>query len=102
MSFEKEIRVMETEWSPENGFFWRLRQGQFTSEEFTRALAKLRGLSIETDAELPRRLVSLLWFIPQFMQWQTERVKKAGGDAAEYERAVALARNEIERLLGVP
>lgn len=51
---------------------------------------------------IPRRAVSLLWFIPVFMEWQTERVRACGGDTRAYARAVSEATNEIERLLGVP
>jgi hypothetical protein len=27
MSYQKEIEALESEWSPEDGFFWRIRQG---------------------------------------------------------------------------
>jgi hypothetical protein len=102
VGFEREIEVAESEWSPENGFFWRIRQGHFANCEFERALGKISAISIAEESEIPRRLASLLWYIPLFMQWQTERVRKAGGDVEAYLKAVTSMTNEIERLLGVP
>ena len=80
MSYEKEIEALESEWSPEDGFFWRVRQGHFTPNDFDRALKKVSAISIAEDPDVPRRIVSLLWYIPLFMQWQVERVQenKAG------------------------
>ncbi|TKD06472.1 hypothetical protein [Polyangium fumosum] len=102
MSYEKEIEALELEWSPEDGFFGRVRQGQFAAEDFQRALGRLAAISIEEDAEVPRRVVSLLWYIPVFMQWQAERVRENGADVTAYANAIQLMTNEVERLLGVP
>lgn len=101
-SYEKDIEALESEWSPEDGFFWRVRQGRFTTDEFQRALKKLSALSVVEDAKLPRRVVSLLWYIPLFMHWQVERVQESHGDVAGYTKAIAAMTNEIERILGVP
>ena len=70
--------------------------------KFERTLRKLSSLSIAEEAEIPRRLVSLLWYIPLFMEWQTEQVQESGGDAIAYEQAITLMTNEVERLLGLP
>jgi hypothetical protein len=102
MSYESAIGELESEWSAEGGFFWRIRQGQFVAEDFKRALKKVSAISIPEEAELPRRLVSLLWYVPVFMHWQAERVKESRGDVAGYTKAVTSMTNEIERLLGVP
>jgi hypothetical protein len=102
MSYEKEIDTLESEWSPEDGFFWRVRQGHFTTSDFERVLEKVSAISIEEDADVPRRVVSLLWYIPLFMQWQVERVQENRGDVKAYMTAITTMTNEIERLLGVP
>jgi hypothetical protein len=101
MNHEKEIAALEAEWSPETGFFWRIRQGQFAQSEFERVLDLVSGIRIEGDA-LPRRLVSLLWYAPTFMHWQVERVQSASGDAQSYRAAVDRMTTAIEQLLGVP
>jgi hypothetical protein len=102
MSYEKEIAALESEWSPEDGFFWCVRQGHFTPSDFERALKEVSAISIEEGADVPRRVVSLLWYIPLFMQWQVERVQENKGDVKAYTTAVTKMTNEIERLLGVP
>lgn len=102
MSFAKEIEALEEEWSPEDGFFWTIRQGRFSPSAFEQVLKTVSGIRIEEDAVLPRRIVSLLWYIPLFMQWQVERVQENEGDARAYIAAVGRMTTAIERLLGVP
>ena len=102
MSYEKEIEALESEWSAEDGFFWRIRQGQFIPSDFERALKKVSTIAISDDADVPRRVVSLLWYIPLFMQWQVERVQENKGDIEAYALAITAMTNQIERLLGVP
>ncbi len=102
MSYEKEIDALESEWSPEDGFFWRVRQGHFNPNDFERALKKLATITMAEDADVPRRLVSLLWYIPLFMQWQVERVQENKGDVNAYMAAITKMTNEVERVLGMP
>ena len=102
MSYEKEIEALEFEWCPEDGFFWRIRQGHFSESEFQRALKTVLAISTAENADVPRRIVSLLWYVPIFMHWQVERVQENNGDVAAYAKAITTMTNEIERLLGVP
>jgi hypothetical protein len=102
VTYEQQIELLESEWSPDDGFFWCVRQGQFDSAVYQRALKKISTISIAEDAQLPRRVVSLLWYIPLFMQWQVDRVRENGGDTIAYSRAITAMTNEVERLLGVP
>jgi len=102
MNYEREIKALESEWLPESGFFWRIRQGRFAADEFQCVFKKVSAISIEENAELPRRIVSLLWYIPWVMQFQIERVQENGGDVAGYSKAITTMTTEIERLLGVP
>lgn len=102
MSYQKAIEFLEQEWSPEVGFFWRIRQGHFEADKLERVLEKLSAFSVSEEAAIPRRLVSLLWYIPMFMEWQTERVQESEGNVVAYKKAITLITNEVERLLGVP
>jgi hypothetical protein len=96
------IAALEAEWEPESGFFWRIRQGMFVDADYQRALSKVRAISIPEDIDIPRRLVSLLWYIPLFMQWQMERLRDAGADLEAYTMAATAMSTEVERILGVP
>jgi len=99
---ENEIKMLESEWSPDDGFFWQIREVLFVAAGFHRALMTVSAISIAEDAAVPLRLVSLLWYIPVFMQWQAERLREKRADMAVYEQAITLMTNELERLLGVP
>jgi len=102
MSYETEIEMLEAEWASEEGFFWRIRHGQFTTNDVDRALAKLSRISIPEDGEVSRRLVSLLWYIPIFIHWQIERIHESGGDLENYKKSIPTMTDEIERVLVVP
>lgn len=99
MNYDKAIRMFG---EPEEGFLWKLRQGRFIEEECRSFLDKLASLTCADDECIPRRLVSLLWYIPLFMEWQTERVLECGSNQFDYSKAVTSIRNEVERILGVP
>jgi hypothetical protein len=88
--------------SGSDGFLWKARQGELDPVAFERTRQKLQNLRIDETADIPRRLVSLLWYMPLVLGWQTDRVREEGGDVQSYMRAVASITNEIERLLGTP
>ena len=96
------IASLEAEWELDTGFFGKVREGQFDPVAFERTQKKLQSMVIEGAADIPRRLVSLLWYMPIFLSWQSERVRKMGYDVNSYIQAVTLITNEIERLLGTP
>jgi hypothetical protein len=104
VDFTEELRALEALWSAEGegGFFCQVRAGRFDLASYGQAQATLGRIVIPPDARLPRRLVSLLWFIPLFMGWNRPRVLEAGGDAVAYERAATALEDAVERLLGIP
>ena len=99
---ENFIKDIESEWEAEEGFFWKVRQGDFEEAQAHRALSKITAVPGLTDQLIPRRLVSVLWYVPLFMEWQIDRVRANGGDIAEYTIAINKFTAEIERILGVP
>jgi len=102
MTEESVIHDLESEWEAEHGFFWKIRQGSFSEEEFQRAFRRVSAIGNFEGPRVDRRVVSLLWYIPLFMHWQTERIAGAGGDVDAYEKAVNAMTNQVERLLGIP
>lgn len=90
------------EWELDTGFFWKCREGEFSPADFTRTHELLRSISVAEDASLPRSFVAVLWFIPQFMEWQIERVQRNGGDVVAYRNAGNRMWDEIQRILGMP
>jgi len=103
MKNEEFIALIEAEWDLDNGFFGRLRQGEFDRTGHSRCKQTLERIQSEIgNAEtISRRLVSLVWYIPLFMSWQTERVK-GGVEPREYEKAANEIQTLVQGILGVP
>lgn len=102
VSFEDAIRRLERAWGFPEGVFFRLRQGDYDPEGIDEVVKFLRSLALDDDVLLPRRFVSLTWWIPTFMEWQEERVAEAGGDAEALKQHAVRVRNVLDELLGVP
>ncbi|MGH9966429.1 MAG: hypothetical protein ACREBG_01150 [Pyrinomonadaceae bacterium] len=61
MNYEDAIQKTESEWEPDAGFFWNIRQGLFSEAELQWALTKVSSISIPDGALVSKRLGSLLW-----------------------------------------
>lgn len=96
------ISDLEREWTLETGFLGLLRTGFFDAAAFDRLQKTLDKVKIQADSVIDRRLVSLLWYMPAFMEWQRQRVEERGGDLIEVDRAINQVRNALARILGVP
>jgi hypothetical protein len=95
-------RVLEKAWAEPEGFFYRLRQGDFNAPEADTVAAALEDTVVDEEGSLPRRFVSLSWWIPIFMEWQVERVRERGGDVDSLKQTMVRMRNALDRVLGVP
>lgn len=100
MDLSRAIQHLEDAWSEENGVLFRLRMGYFDAVSGDDLLQMLRGINVDEDEHLPRRAVSLLWYMPGFVRWQRERVEPQ--DRTKLDRLETLITNELERILGVP
>ncbi|MCG2632247.1 hypothetical protein L6654_37140 [Bradyrhizobium sp. WYCCWR 13023] len=69
------VEQLETEWDT-NGFFDRVRNGDYDAVRRQAVLATLRMISIGDEETVPKRLVSLLWYLPSFLVWQTKRISE--------------------------
>lgn len=96
------IRRLEALWDLPDGYFFRLRQGDYDPAGADAVIEVLRSIPVEDDVLLPRRLVSLTWWMPTFMEWQEERVAEKGGDVEALARDATRVRNLLDEILGVP
>lgn len=96
------IQVLEAEWSKPEGFLGRVREGVFDPLEGANFASKLDSIKLPRDASIDRRLVSLTWYIPMFLDWQKRRVVEKGGDALAFEQFINHVRAIVEEILGVP
>lgn len=94
------VEQLELAWNLD-GCTFALREGRWDRAGMEGLLVLLRELAVEEAGDLPRRFVSLVWYLPTFLEWQLARVSDLG-EAAELNSAVTAVRNEVERLLGVP
>lgn len=95
------IKQLEDVWEVDSGFFWKLRQGKFDKELYNEFIVLLKSISFEDEELISSRAVSLLWYIPLFMEWQIERVQN-DISPEEYRILKKNIENELERILGVP
>lgn len=101
MDFDEIIDRLDKEWDTD-GFFDRLRNGRYDAKQAQAILKMLRAISIGDDELIPKRLVALLWYLPSFLGWQTERVEEMGGEKSAYERFVTEVQSTLEEVLGTP
>ena len=99
---EKLIEELNKCWDYDNGFFGQLKQRVFDRVLFDKVINILRDIHFgEEQEDIPRRLVSLLWYIPLFMEWNAENVLNQI-PRGEYDNCKNLVENELERILGIP
>ncbi len=101
MDFSGIIERLDSEWNT-NGFFGLVRNGHYDTRKAQEILEMLRTINIGEDELLPKRLVALLWYLPSFLEWQSERVAERGGDRASYKRFTTEVHNTLEKMLGTP
>jgi hypothetical protein len=85
MTLEDHISSIESEWEQDRELFWKIRQGASDNAGFDRAHAKIAAVPSANGEAIAGRLVSLLWYIPIFMEWQRDRIKQNGGNIEAYD-----------------
>jgi len=92
---------LEIAWD-EGGLFALIRAGRFDANEGIKFLRALETIDIDDNAFLPKRFVSLLWYLPNFLEWQRERIGAANENLVSYEHFITETRNWLEKILGTP
>ena len=95
------VEQLDFEWS-EEGFLGRLRTGSFVPTDAARFLSLLKDIRIPDGALVPKRALSLLWYLPSFLMWQRDRVAARGGDVVAFDRFITDVHSVLEDVLGVP
>jgi hypothetical protein len=102
MDTQTAISQLEKEWELETGFLGQLRMGVFDPAGLERLEQILQSIEIDEQALLPRRFVSLTWYIPLFMDWQREWFEERGGDEGQLGPASGKILGLVQEILGVP
>lgn len=101
MDFNEIIKRLDSEWETD-GFFDHVRNGYYDARQAQDILKILRAINIGENELLPKRLVVLLWYLPCFLGWQSDRVAERGGDISAYGKFTTEVQNILEEVLGTP
>lgn len=101
MIFEQIIEQLENEWD-RDGFLGRLRQGKFDPVEGDKFLEFLEQINLSEVNSVPKRFLSLIWYLPIFLTWQRDRVSDVSSNIEEYEKFITNVHNSLEESLGTP
>lgn len=96
------IKALEAEFDLDHGFLGQLRQGNFDPSGLQRLITLLESIDLGDELAIDRRLVSLLWMLPTFMEWQVERVAENGGDIVQLRHGVDRVQGILQLVLGMP
>lgn len=100
MTLSEAIDQLEAQWSDEQGFLFQIRMGRFDLAKAEDLVLTIEQIEATDASSVPRRAVSLLWYLPLFLGWQRERIDpKYWG---ELDRVITSVTNQLERILGVP
>lgn len=97
-------RKLEIEWL-EGGFLHKLRDCEFDAAGYVRLESLLNSARQLDDTRSPtidRDFVRLVWFIPQFVEWQVDRVVENGADTETVHGAASNIREMVGLVLGEP
>ncbi|MFD2787867.1 hypothetical protein [Hymenobacter rubripertinctus] len=94
------IKKMEDCWEVDTGFLYFLREGIFHHDLYVDFINSLKEIEAFEDL-VPSRLVTLLWYISPFIEWQRDRVTNSIS-LDEYDIIVIEIQNQLERILGIP
>jgi len=95
------IQFLEYEWG-EDGFLYELRKGIYTEKKAEDFFSNLGNFNISNEELIPKRLISLIWYLPIFLSWQRERILKNGGNIERYDLFSTKIINILESIFGIP
>ena len=101
MNIEQMTEFLEIAWD-DGGILAQIRAGRFDENEAEKFLHALKNMRVDDNALLPKRLVSLMWYLPGFLEWQRKRVEDVTGNLAPYERFIVETHNTLEDVFGIP
>jgi len=98
------IEKLDAEWL-QGGFLYKLRECEFDVAGYVRfenLLNTAKQLDDQNSPTINREFVRLLWFVPQFFEWQVERIVERGADAGTVYGASSNIRELVGTILGEP
>lgn len=104
-SEESLLAALDEAWDDEYGFLGRLRAGIFDEVLGNAYVELLRSVSVvfSSDSDVMNaELVKLIWFAPQFIEWQIDRATNGEVERARLQRIADKVFEIVSEFLGVP
>lgn len=98
---EELIQALEHEYDLNVGFIGQLRSREFDASSLARLEGLLASIDVGDDEYINRRLVALLWLMPDIIEWQISSLAYQD-DARAAKQGLERIRNRIYDILGVP
>ncbi len=96
------LEALDRAWDPELGFLGSLRDGRFVPTLGDAYLKLLQSIEIPEGERLHPDFVRLVWFAPQFSEWQIQRAVDRGANRLEVASYSDRIWNAVTELLGTP
>jgi hypothetical protein len=102
MKIADSIKLIENEYNLETGAIGKLRRLEYDQAGFERLIAILKDIEKDDDPKIDKRFVSLAWYIPIFMIWQTRAIKNDSVVEEEINRDSEAITHILFELIGYP
>ncbi|WP_422750247.1 hypothetical protein [Micromonospora sp. WMMD1219] len=101
---ESLIAALDEAWDDEAGFLGKLRAGVFDERQGNAYVELLRRIpaAVPHRDMLSSELVKLVWFAPQFIEWQIDRAAKDEAERARLQRIADRVHEAVSEVLGIP
>ena len=102
MDTQQTISQLQREWQRPAGFLGGLKPGHFDPEGLQRLVTILDSIAVENECLMDRKLVSLLWFIPIYLEWQKPHFLGQDEDVQKIQEAINSVMPRLYEILGIP
>jgi hypothetical protein len=102
MKIADSIKLIENEYDLETGAIGKLRWLEYDQAGFERLIAILKDIENDDDPKIDKRFVSLTWYIPIFMIWQTRSIKNDSSAVKEINQYSEKIAHILFDLIGYP
>jgi hypothetical protein len=104
-SRESLLAALDEAWDEESGFLGKLRSGTFDEAlggAYVEILRSVPAIFPSDSDVVNAELVKLIWFAPQFIEWQIDRATSGDAERARLQRIADKVHESVSEFLGVP
>lgn len=102
---ESLLKALDEAWDEDTGFLGKLRSGVFDERlgnAYVETLRNVPAVFPLGQDTVSSELVKLIWFAPQFIEWQIDRATNGEAEPARLQRIAAKVHETVSEVLGIP